>query len=295
MNENTASSTAFTVMQGILYVADYSEYRDRVPENLSDSCRRLLSTSVTGQKRLAELQNPFRRRLLKLKEKLLLPGIALHYVMRKRFIEDYVTEQIAHGAQQVINLGAGFDTLMSRLAKQYPHINFIEVDHPATQTIKLQSDEEQRDNFNFLPMRFDTDQLNEELLGADFFSRDVKTIYIIEGVLMYLCVDDVKKTFDALKKLGNNDIKIIFTAAQPFVNNPESIGLLFSLYLKLKGEPLAWMCDKTALGEIFSTFGFTINGIYGANEFIQRYLPSNFKDSLQTTEYIAIACPDQFK
>lgn len=39
---------------------------------------------------------------------------------------------IEQGARQVLVLGAGFDTLCLRLAPQYPHVRFFEVDHPAS-------------------------------------------------------------------------------------------------------------------------------------------------------------------
>lgn len=294
MNNNQASATAYMVMQGILYVADHSAYGNVVPNGLKESCRQLMTASDSGKKYLRQLQHPWRRKLLKLKERLLLPGIAMHYVMRKRFIEDYVHEQIQQGVTQVVNLGAGFDTLLLRLAKRHPEIQFIEVDHPATQKMKRQALDSvggQR-NLTLLPIRFDQERLDDRLLINSAFNENKKTLYILEGVLMYLSPESVKRTFMSLSNASGPNMQVLFTAAEPFHCNPENHGVLFRLYLKLMGEPLAWMCEKSVLNNFANGVGLQIETIAGATEFKSRYLPATFKDPLQTTEYIAIARPE---
>jgi O-methyltransferase involved in polyketide biosynthesis len=69
-------------------------------------------------------------------ERLVLPGIQAHYAVRKRYIEAVVREFLANDGQRVVVLGAGLDTLATRLAVEFPAVDFVELDHPATQRRK---------------------------------------------------------------------------------------------------------------------------------------------------------------
>ena len=66
----------------------------------------------------------------------MLPGILLHYALRKRFIEESARAFLERGGQQLVVLGAGFDTLAARIAEERPGVVCVEVDHPATQETK---------------------------------------------------------------------------------------------------------------------------------------------------------------
>ena len=48
------------------------------------------------------------------------PGIVRHWMLRKKWIELRVRAAIADGADQVVVLGAGFDTLGVRMAVERP-------------------------------------------------------------------------------------------------------------------------------------------------------------------------------
>ncbi len=288
MKEDNASATAFDVMQGILFVADDVQYPNIVPASLAESCRRLMGKTALGKKRLAQLQSPWRRKLFRLKERVILPGIALHFVMRKRLIEDFTVEQISLGTTQVINLGAGFDTLLSRLADEHPDVNFIELDHPATQFVKSQSlqiNERSINNLHLLPIHFENESLEETLLGSSCFDKKSKTVYILEGVLMYLKEDAVAKTFQAFSSIGNPNIIIIFTAL-------DSFNAFLRCYLKFKGEPLEWICGRKSIHQFFNSFNYNICNTFLTDDLKHRYLPPNFNDILQHAEYVAVAKPN---
>ena len=67
---------------------------------------------------------------------LMMPGMFEAFGHRKIFMQQQVETAVEHGARQVLIVGAGFDTLCLRLAPQHPHVQFFEVDHPATSTAK---------------------------------------------------------------------------------------------------------------------------------------------------------------
>src|SRR5207253_9524799 len=74
--------------------------------------------------------------LQRIYERLTIPGLALHQALRKRYIERVVRASLYEGFEQVVVLGGGLDSLVLRLHSEFPEANFIELDHPATQSIK---------------------------------------------------------------------------------------------------------------------------------------------------------------
>ena len=80
MKDQQASSTAYTVMQGVLYIANHPHYAHLVSQEIKEAGYKLLSATPKGQQRLRQLDNRWFNHLIPVVEKLLLPNITLHYV-----------------------------------------------------------------------------------------------------------------------------------------------------------------------------------------------------------------------
>lgn len=130
---------------------------------------------------------PVARSLQTILERLTVPGIRLHYALRKRYLEAAVRAALAEDFRRLVVLGAGFDTLAVRLSAEYPSLQCIEIDHPATQSRKIRTAAER-------------DLLRPNLLfhASDLAARDSAvpgcrlnqlTIFVAEGLLMYLTAD----------------------------------------------------------------------------------------------------------
>ncbi len=65
----------------------------------------------------------------------LFPGLDNSIVSRVRFFDDFVKKSIDEGIQQLVILGAGYDSRAYRI-DGLKNISVFEVDHPATQTMK---------------------------------------------------------------------------------------------------------------------------------------------------------------
>ncbi|NOQ34482.1 MAG: SAM-dependent methyltransferase [Methylococcaceae bacterium] len=290
MKENEASSTALTVLQGILYTARKPEYAYLVDDEFKQSCERMLNASEQGRKRLKQLDNWFYRECaVPVLQRLLAPNITLHYVLRKRGIEDYARTQLKKGMTQVINLGAGLDTLAYRLSKKYPEVSFIEIDHPATQNLKEQffkSSNEALENLHYLPIDFTEQTLEGELSQFAAFSAEKPTLFICEGVLMYLNEQQVKDLFSSLKKLCNHQLHFVFTALEPEDHSHNS---LLKRYLQTKGEAIHWLKPKAEMADFVSHQGFTLDEIATEEILCSRYLKGEVPKVLLTQEYLAHA------
>ncbi len=111
----------------------------------------------------------------------------LDYVsVRTRFFDDAVLDAIADGTGQIVILGAGYDARALRFRS--PGVRFFEVDHPATQADKrrlLSEIHAATDGLTFVAADFTQPGLAVALTDAGF-ERDVRSMFVCEGVLRYL-------------------------------------------------------------------------------------------------------------
>jgi len=291
MKENKASSTAFSVLQGFLYTAQSKQYGYLVSEEMQALGIKILSASKEGRQRLQQLQKPWLDIAVKLKEFLLLPGITLHYVLRKRCIEDITRQAIADGYTQVINLGAGFDGLLWTLHSEHPQVNFIELDHPATHNLKVQAladPEKPVNNMHFLSIDFTHQDLESVLNESSAFKTHSKTLFICEGVLMYLQTSEIDTLFNAIRSLSGQHGLFTFTCLEPqgSVNNNSRTALFY--YLKLIDEPIKWALESEKMANFLQQHHTQQKLIKGTDAFKQDYLKQPIKQTLHYGEYVVL-------
>lgn len=131
------------------------------------------------------------------------PGLSAYIVARHRFIDDAL--RAAGPIDQLVLLGAGYDTRAYRFADQLRGARVFEVDHPATSARKativgeLAADLPAVD-LTRVEVDFETQALDERLL-AHGFARGARTFVVWEGVSMYLTRRAIEGTFDLLHGL----------------------------------------------------------------------------------------------
>lgn len=116
-------------------------------------------------------------------------------VFRTRFIDQALERAIANGAAQIVLLGAGFDSRAYRFADVIQHCRVVEIDAPATQEYKkrrvVEALGELPDHVTYEPINFAQHSLSD-VLEASGLRKDQKTIFIWEGVTMYLPEQSVR-------------------------------------------------------------------------------------------------------
>ncbi|MCK5662762.1 MAG: class I SAM-dependent methyltransferase [Thiotrichaceae bacterium] len=290
MKENKASSTAFSVLQSILYLAQHPRYSDLVPKEMVEASQRMLSTSDEGKKCLRQLESRWYSSLiLPAMIRLLMPGVAFHCLLRKRFIEDNTHDAIAGGVTQVINLGAGFDTLAWRIHEQYPKVQFIEIDHPATLALKAKAIPKQSlSNLHLLAVDFSKQNLEEALKSLAAFDPESPTLFICEAVFMYLEKDEVIQIIKDIKCLTGKGTRLVFTCMEPASSTRNNIGPLFNIYLKIKGEPFKWPIESENLQAFFGK-DYKVQEIATTETLRTHYFSTKYQDQLHQGEYLAVA------
>ncbi len=207
-------------------------------------------------------------------ERLTLPGIQLHYALRKRFIEDEVRSAIDAGYSRVEVHGAGFDTLATRLTTEFPEVDFMELDHPDTQQAKQRSLERLgRLNSSFTFQAIDLNGWRGRDRSAD--QIEAPTVVVAEGVLMYLAEPSVQRFFTGLREAAEAPVRIVFTFMAPDQKGRlrfHKASRFVDLWLDLKGEPFVWGIDPNMLGVFLERCGFTLENLVDHGTLRQRYL-----------------------
>ena len=133
------------------------------------------------------------------------PGGMAYVACRHRYLDDQLLAALDEGVEQVVLLGAGYDTRAYRFAEKLNGRPVYEVDLAAIGNRKARVIASKRDVFPDTDVRrveidFETQTLTDTLKAADF-SVGAPTFVVWEGVSMYLTRDAVKATVRALHDL----------------------------------------------------------------------------------------------
>jgi methyltransferase (TIGR00027 family) len=282
--KDEASSTALLVAKGVWLTSQHPKLRRYVPTGMATKTRQILQR--TDPDFLKRAGRPIFRNLLFAAQSGVLPGIFLHYVLRKRSIENKVRDSIFEGFGTVVVLGAGFDTLAMRLADQFHGVKFVEEDHPATSRLKsgilaeLGSKVDHR--------RID---LTQPINSKTFcFGQGEDVIFVAEGLLMYLPPAQVESLFRAVAT-GSGRRRIVFTAmgflpdGRPGFTKGRT---LIGWWLNRKREPFLWGLSPSEAKGWLHGLGFELTGYADPDELRREFqVPS--EEALAKGEYLYVA------
>jgi methyltransferase (TIGR00027 family) len=174
------------------------------------------------------------------------PGPRAAVAVRTRYIDEAVGRALAAGLEQVVILGAGFDSRAYRTPGMESSQVF-EVDHPDTQGAKRRRLAGAAPaHVHFVPLRFGEGSLESALAAAGFW-RGARTLFLWEGVTNYLDEATVDATLRFVAAAGGSilftyvDARILDGSAT-FDGASESIA-----YVRSLGEPFTFGLDPTGL------------------------------------------------
>src|SRR5271156_6308324 len=150
-----------------------------------------LSRAIETRKPAAEriCCDPLAERFLRTKYRMLLCGRPLrdaveglierrfaghhcYVIARTRYFDDLLEQRLAGGAEQLVILGAGYDSRPYRFADRLGGVQVFEVDYPATSTAKQAKVRaligEIPANVAYVPVDFTVDNLADKLLGCGY-------------------------------------------------------------------------------------------------------------------------------
>jgi len=125
------------------------------------------------------------------------PGVLGFLAAREHYIDDVLEDFLNKGLQQLVILGAGYDSRAYRFDQLKYRVKVFEVDHPATQTNKLAKVQAIfrmiPTHVTFVPVDFNKQSMEKQLQKSGY-NPNLKTLFIWQGVTMYLEAEAVDDT-----------------------------------------------------------------------------------------------------
>ncbi|HXI13632.1 MAG TPA: class I SAM-dependent methyltransferase [Thermoanaerobaculia bacterium] len=287
------SATALMIAESFVFLARQPRFGALFPERSIDWFSRFAHEAHGERGCSREFYAAFWARVAAVREALSVPGIRLHYVVRKRYIEEKIRAALSEGFEQIVVVGAGFDTLALRLAEEFPEADFFELDHPATQEVKRRGlDAEAPANLTLVPVDLRKQMVLDALREVSSFDPDRRTTFIMEGLLMYLSAAEVDQLLRSISASGG-ERRVIFSFME---RQPRGkIGFrrstfLTNLWLAWKGEPFRWGLKEQELAPFLDTRGLTLSARSTSQLLRDRYLHGALSNErLAEGEHIVVA------
>ena len=185
-------------------------------------------------------------------------GSYLFILLRKRFVEDQLRAALQAGADQVVVFGAGYDPLPLRLAPEFPRVTFFELDYPATQEVKRRALEKHgamSPQVVLVGVDFSRETAEDRLRAQVRFRPEAKSVFVAEGVLMYLEPADVDQLFAIVGRNGGPGSRFVFTLVETrAVAASERQQVIRGM--ALTGEPVRSSLDRNEVEDFLRARGF---------------------------------------
>lgn len=202
-----------------------------------------------------------------------------------------------NGLQQVVNIGAGFDSRPYRLGDKMPGVHFFEIDLPATSAAKQAAIKKVfgrcPENVTYIPVDYRTGHFINTLRNAGY-DENRKTLFIWEGSSQFMGEKIVDTTLRYIAQRTNSKNKVIFSYIPAEFVRGEYGKMGWVRFRELRaraaGEPWKFGIPNKKTGEFFDRRGFKIITDFGPKELVGNYLiRSDGKMDGKPTPYVRIA------
>jgi len=228
------------------------------------------------------LTNPFLRFMLKskvirnyftnLSEKII-PGIVGGQICRTKFIDDRTLE-VLYDVQQILILGAGFDTRAFRL-EGIEQKEIFEIDLPDIQKYKKKMltkyIEEVPSNVHFIPVDFNETK-TETVLKNSRFDFNKRTLVILEAVTQYINKDAVDEIFTFISKLPKKSYLIFTYVLRDVIERKMPEGIKLMDWSEKKQYPFIFGINSSEITSFLQNYNLEVIEDAGAEFYREKYL-----------------------
>lgn len=200
-----------------------------------------------------------------------------YIIARTKYIDAVFQEALGQGVEQILIFGAGFDTRAVRLKTETGVTRVFELDVPLTQQSKLEQYAKRGvpipPNVTFIAIDFDKEVLADKLLAAGF-REGMPSLFILEGLLMYLQPQSVEETFKVIAAFAGEGSLVVFdyvhTAVLQQAGNYYGQEEIVKSVTKA-GEYWHFGLEKDTLAEFLNKYGFSVTEHQDAQDLERRY------------------------
>lgn len=241
-------------------------------EECYEDIRRQLCTDETDATHLAAFVNTY---------------LAPIPLSRQRFTEQRLESFTASDGAQYVICGAGADTFSFR--NRNPEISVFEVDHPDTQSYKLERIRSLGwaipKTVHFVPVDFETETMTGGLLAAGF-RPDKRNFFSILGVSYYLTLPVFVKTLEQIAKLSAPGSVLVFDFPLRGENYPSRVRKLEEI-AAASGEVMQGGYTYNEVSRALYRLGFQID-TYLTPEKVQKTYFDGRTDGLSAFENVSL-------
>jgi methyltransferase (TIGR00027 family) len=235
---------------------------------------------IRGQDELAEiflpadqinaLQNMDARQ--KIKENYFVIGVYEYVIARTKVFDRFFREVLQENFEQIVFLGAGYDSRSYRFKEILGSTKIFELDIPPTQKHKKQclakAGVDIPGQVSFVPINFNTESIEDALLSTDF-DKNKKTFFVWEGVTFYLNAEAVDTTLKFVKSNSEPGSVIAFdyTALWPGVMDAYGVKELIEFNSRNQsGEAASFSLNEDLIKTFLLERGFEISAYLNSEE-----------------------------
>ncbi|MBN1274180.1 MAG: SAM-dependent methyltransferase [Candidatus Aminicenantes bacterium] len=140
-------------------------------------------------------------------------GIYEYVIARTKYIDSVFKQALSQQFDQILILGAGFDTRALRFQEEMGQTKIFELDVSLTQQAKIKQYQKRHlpvpENLIFIPIDFDKESLSEKL-DESGFCKNHKSLFVLEGLIMYLQPESVDLTFRTIQEYSGKGSWVVF-------------------------------------------------------------------------------------
>jgi len=190
-----------------------------------------------------------------------IPGGINFDVLKARYIEDYLNQCIEDGIDQLVLLGAGYDTRAFRFNALKENVKVFEVDHPDSQRMKKKKVKKifgsLPDHVTYIPVDFNKEKLDKKLFENGYV-KNLKTLFIWEGVTYYITAEAVDATLDFIAGNSPEGSSVIFDYIyESFIDGTGKEAGKMIRKAAQSGEPISFGIEEGTVEELLIQRGFS--------------------------------------
>lgn len=219
-------------------------------------------------------------KILNLKGRLSPKGIYQYVIARTKYLDNVFIESVKKGIDQVVILGAGFDSRAIRLLDKKDSVKVYEIDINTTINAKLKQYKKRKielpDYDILIPVDFEKEDTRTKL-NEYGFNRDKKNLFILEGLIMYLSENTVKEIFNFITDYSSKGSIIVFDYVHASVLRLENKYYgENAIYNRVKKDKEQWIfgIDESEIDNFLMSFNLSLVDNLNSKAMEERY----FKD-----------------
>jgi methyltransferase (TIGR00027 family) len=200
---------------------------------------------------------------------------------RARHMDKLLKSALIDGSEQVVILGAGFDTRAYRFGKDHKNVRFFELDHPPTALRKQELLKKHQGkiplNVAFVPIDFNS-WIFEDALGTAGYDPGKITCFIWSGGSMYSTKAAVQRTlrFIASQSMHGSSVILDYIPEPALKGDPKRYpgARRVAFRMSLAGEPLLSSLPENldTVQSFFDSCGLEVISNVGTSELTKMYL-----------------------